>query len=145
MLNVAPPTDILAAALRSCRRHFIAVAAFNVVSSLVLVVFDKQSGMHALRLSLQGCIENIGATAVFTVLGLIDLHLPQDGPAAFVAVRQALQRAITIGDKVRWHRKDGFGKAGLGRAARLILRFEIAGETRLSLRVDIRNPYCLCR
>jgi len=36
-----------------------------------LVVFDRQSGMHALRLSLQGCIENIGATAVFTVLGLI--------------------------------------------------------------------------
>ncbi|WP_303637274.1 MULTISPECIES: BPSS1780 family membrane protein [Stenotrophomonas] len=36
-----------------------------------LVVFDRQSGMHALRLSLQGCIENIGATAVFTLLGLI--------------------------------------------------------------------------
>ncbi|ALA84412.1 TPA: BPSS1780 family membrane protein [Stenotrophomonas maltophilia] len=36
-----------------------------------LVVFDKQSGMHALRLSLQGCIENIGAMIVFAVLGLI--------------------------------------------------------------------------
>ena len=36
-----------------------------------LVVFDKQSGMHALRLSLQGCIENIGAMFVFAVLGLI--------------------------------------------------------------------------
>jgi hypothetical protein len=36
-----------------------------------LVVFDKQSGMHALRLSLQGCIENIGAMIVFAALGLI--------------------------------------------------------------------------
>ncbi|AWH45597.1 MULTISPECIES: BPSS1780 family membrane protein [Stenotrophomonas] len=36
-----------------------------------LVVFDKQSGMHALRLSLQGCIENIVAMVVFAVLGLI--------------------------------------------------------------------------
>ncbi|WMJ71018.1 BPSS1780 family membrane protein [Stenotrophomonas sp. 24(2023)] len=36
-----------------------------------LVVFDRQSGMHALRLSLQGCMENIGAVLVFTVLGLI--------------------------------------------------------------------------
>ncbi|HEL3748287.1 BPSS1780 family membrane protein [Stenotrophomonas maltophilia] len=36
-----------------------------------LVVFDKQSGMHALRLSLQGCIENIAAMAVFAVLGVI--------------------------------------------------------------------------
>ncbi len=36
-----------------------------------LVVFDKQSGMHALRLSLQGCIENIGAMFVFAALGLI--------------------------------------------------------------------------
>ncbi len=35
-----------------------------------LVVFDKQSGMHALRLS-PGCIENIGAMIVFAALGLI--------------------------------------------------------------------------
>jgi len=36
-----------------------------------LVVFDRQSGMHALRMSLQGCLENFGAMAVFMVLGLI--------------------------------------------------------------------------
>ncbi|MCC7635475.1 BPSS1780 family membrane protein [Stenotrophomonas rhizophila] len=36
-----------------------------------LVVFDRQSGMHALRMSLQGCIENFGAMAVFMLLGLI--------------------------------------------------------------------------
>jgi len=36
-----------------------------------LVVFDRQSGMHALRMSLQGCIENFPAMAVFMVLGLI--------------------------------------------------------------------------
>jgi len=36
-----------------------------------LVVFDHQSGMHALRMSLQGCIRNFGAMAVFMLLGLI--------------------------------------------------------------------------
>lgn len=36
-----------------------------------LVMFDRQSGMHALRMSLQGCIENFGAMAVFMLLGLI--------------------------------------------------------------------------
>lgn len=36
-----------------------------------LVVFDRQSGMHALRMSLQGCLENFGAMAVFMLLGLI--------------------------------------------------------------------------
>lgn len=38
MLNVAPPTDILAAALRSCRRHFIAVAAFSALLNLLFLV-----------------------------------------------------------------------------------------------------------
>ncbi|MBT2768460.1 hypothetical protein J7J08_12510 [Stenotrophomonas sp. ISL-67] len=36
-----------------------------------LVVFDHQSGMHALRMSLQGCVRNFGAMAVFMLLGLI--------------------------------------------------------------------------
>lgn len=36
-----------------------------------LVVFDRHSGMHALRMSLQGCIENFSAMAVFMALGLI--------------------------------------------------------------------------
>lgn len=36
-----------------------------------LVMFDRQSGMHALRMSLQGCIENFTAMAVFMLLGLI--------------------------------------------------------------------------
>lgn len=38
MLNVAPPTDILADALRSCRRHFIAVAAFSALLNLLFLV-----------------------------------------------------------------------------------------------------------
>lgn len=36
-----------------------------------LVMFDRQSGMHALRMSLQGCIENFGAMTVFMLLGLV--------------------------------------------------------------------------
>lgn len=54
----------------------IAFAAFVALSMAMftqpaLVVFDRQSGMHALRMSLQGCLENFGAMAVFMVLGLI--------------------------------------------------------------------------
>ncbi len=36
-----------------------------------LVMFDRQSGMHALRMSLQGCIENFTAMVVFMLLWLI--------------------------------------------------------------------------
>ena len=56
-----------------------------------LVVFDKQSGMHALRLSLQGCIENIVAMIVFAVLGLIAAFC---GYILFVIV---IQIAMLIG------------------------------------------------
>lgn len=38
MLNIAPPTEILAAALRACRRHFIAVAAFSALLNLLFLV-----------------------------------------------------------------------------------------------------------
>ncbi|MBK0026017.1 hypothetical protein IAE57_07570 [Stenotrophomonas sp. S48] len=56
-----------------------------------LVVFDKQSGMHALRLSLQGCVENLGAMVVFALLGVIALFC---GYIAFVIV---IQLAMLIG------------------------------------------------
>ncbi|MCG8274928.1 BPSS1780 family membrane protein [Stenotrophomonas sp. NLF4-10] len=36
-----------------------------------LVMFDRHSGLHALRMSLQGCVENFRAMAVFMVLGMI--------------------------------------------------------------------------
>lgn len=51
-----------------------------------LVVFDRQSGMHALRLSLQGCIENIGAVLVFTVLGMIAVFFTYLGLTLITAV-----------------------------------------------------------
>jgi MFS family permease len=51
-----------------------------------LVVFDRQSGMHALRLSLQGCIENIGAVLVFSVLGLITLFFAYLGLTILTAI-----------------------------------------------------------
>jgi PrtD family type I secretion system ABC transporter len=35
---VAPPTEILAAALRTCRRHFVAVAAFSALLNLLFLV-----------------------------------------------------------------------------------------------------------
>lgn len=38
MQIVAPPTEIMAAALRSCRRHFIAVAAFSALLNLLFLV-----------------------------------------------------------------------------------------------------------
>lgn len=38
MLNIAPPTEILAAALRSCRRHFVAVAVFSALLNLLFLV-----------------------------------------------------------------------------------------------------------
>lgn len=38
MLNIAPPTDLLAAALRSCRRHFVAVAIFSALLNLLFLV-----------------------------------------------------------------------------------------------------------
>src|SRR5687767_2160746 len=38
MLNLAPPTEILAAALRSCRRHFVAVAIFSALLNLLFLV-----------------------------------------------------------------------------------------------------------
>ncbi len=38
MLNIAPPTEILAAALRACRRHFVAVAAFSALLNLLFLV-----------------------------------------------------------------------------------------------------------
>jgi ATP-binding cassette subfamily C protein len=38
MLIVAPPTEILAAALRTCRRHFVAVAAFSALLNLLFLV-----------------------------------------------------------------------------------------------------------
>lgn len=38
MLNVSPPTEILAAALRSCRRHFMAVAVFSALLNLLFLV-----------------------------------------------------------------------------------------------------------
>ena len=52
---------------------FLAAVALSLAmfTQPALVVFDRQSGMHALRLSLQGCIQNIGAMIVFAVLGLI--------------------------------------------------------------------------
>jgi len=51
-----------------------------------LVVFDRQSGMHALRLSLQGCIENIGAVLVFSLLGLITVFFAYLGLSILTAV-----------------------------------------------------------
>ncbi|WP_312320064.1 BPSS1780 family membrane protein [Stenotrophomonas sp.] len=36
-----------------------------------LVMLDRQNGIHALRMSLQGCIENFGAMTVFMLLGLV--------------------------------------------------------------------------
>jgi len=56
-----------------------------------LVVFDRQSGMHALRLSLQGCVENLGAMVVFALLSVIALFC---GYIAFVIV---IQLAMLIG------------------------------------------------
>lgn len=38
MLIVAPPTEILAAALRTCRRHFVAVAVFSALLNLLFLV-----------------------------------------------------------------------------------------------------------
>lgn len=38
MLNIAPPTEIIAAALRACRRHFVAVAAFSALLNLLFLV-----------------------------------------------------------------------------------------------------------
>ena len=38
MLNIAPPTEILAAALRSCRRHLIAAAVFSALLNLLFLV-----------------------------------------------------------------------------------------------------------
>lgn len=38
MLNIAPPTEILATALRACRRHFMAVAAFSALLNLLFLV-----------------------------------------------------------------------------------------------------------
>jgi len=38
MLNIAPPTELLATALRACRRHFIAVAAFSALLNLLFLV-----------------------------------------------------------------------------------------------------------
>ena len=38
MLNIAPPTEILSAALRACRRHFMAVAIFSALLNLLFLV-----------------------------------------------------------------------------------------------------------
>ena len=38
MQNIAPPTEILAAALRSCRKHFLAVAWFSALLNLLFIV-----------------------------------------------------------------------------------------------------------
>lgn len=38
MLNIAPPTEILSAALRACRRHFVAVAIFSALLNLLFLV-----------------------------------------------------------------------------------------------------------
>ena len=38
MLNIAPPTEIIAAALQACRRHFVAVAAFSALLNLLFLV-----------------------------------------------------------------------------------------------------------
>jgi len=38
MLNIPPPTEILAAALQACRRHFVAVAAFSALLNLLFLV-----------------------------------------------------------------------------------------------------------
>ena len=38
MQFVAPPTEIIAAALRACRRHFVAVAAFSALLNLLFIV-----------------------------------------------------------------------------------------------------------
>ena len=38
MLNISPPTEILATALHACRRHFVAVAAFSALLNLLFLV-----------------------------------------------------------------------------------------------------------
>ena len=38
MLNIDQPTEILAAALRACRRHFVAVAVFSALLNLLFLV-----------------------------------------------------------------------------------------------------------
>jgi PrtD family type I secretion system ABC transporter len=38
MLNIAAPTEILSVALRACRRHFVAVAAFSALLNLLFLV-----------------------------------------------------------------------------------------------------------
>ena len=38
MQSIAPPTEILAVALRACRRHFVAVAAFSALLNLLFLV-----------------------------------------------------------------------------------------------------------
>ena len=38
MLNIAPPTELIATALRACRRHFIAVATFSALLNLLFLV-----------------------------------------------------------------------------------------------------------
>jgi MFS family permease len=74
-----------------------------------LVVFDHQSGMHALRMSLQGCMHNFGAMAVFMVLGLIatlciyfvmiivmQLAMMAGGPGAAAFVMQLTNTAVVM-------------------------------------------------
>lgn len=74
-----------------------------------LVVFDHQSGMHALRMSLQGCIENFGAMAVFMLLGLVataciyvlmlilmQIALLIGGPAAAGALVQLVMTTVIM-------------------------------------------------
>jgi ATP-binding cassette subfamily C protein len=38
MQIVAPPTELVAGALRACRRHFLAVAAFSALLNLLFLV-----------------------------------------------------------------------------------------------------------
>ena len=74
-----------------------------------LVVFDRHSGMHALRMSLQGCIENFAAMAVFMVLGMIatlciyfvvmvlmQVALLLAGPAAAALVMQLAMTTVIM-------------------------------------------------
>ena len=74
-----------------------------------LVVFDRHSGMHALRMSLQGCIENFAAMAVFMVLGLLamlciyfvvmilmQVALLLAGPAAAALVMQLAMTTVIM-------------------------------------------------
>ena len=74
-----------------------------------LVMFDRHSGLHALRMSLQGCIENFAAMAVFMVLGLLamlciyfvvmilmQVALLLAGPAAAALVMQLAMTTVIM-------------------------------------------------